>query len=218
METVTTNSRVRVRHPVFARVYPRVATWADAHGSAEHRGELLEGVHGRVIEVGAGHGANFRRYPPEVTEVIAVEPEPRLRELAQAATARASVPITVVQGTAEGLPAGDAEFDAAVASLVLCSVHDPAQALAEVQRVLRPGGELRFYEHLRSHHAGLARYQRVVDSFWPYLAGGCHVDRPTADTIEAAGFTMDKLRHFRFPPSRIPSASSPCIIGLARRP
>jgi ubiquinone/menaquinone biosynthesis C-methylase UbiE len=202
------------RHPLFARVYPRVAAWAEDHGGAEHRAELLAGVAGRVIEVGAGHGVNFGLYPDAVTEVVAVEPEPTLRGLAREAAKKASVPITVVDGVAERLPAEDASFDVAVTSLVLCSVADAAAALAEARRVLRPGGELRFYEHIRAHDRGFARYQRVVDVLWPRMAGGCHLNRPTDHTITETGFTIEHIRHFRFPSQKAPS--SPCVIGLAR--
>ncbi|WP_020672489.1 class I SAM-dependent methyltransferase [Amycolatopsis nigrescens] len=201
------------RHPLFARMYPRIAAWAETHGAAEHRAELLAGVTGRVIEVGAGHGVNFPHYPHTVTEVVAVEPEPALRAQAEKAARISTVPITVVDGVAEELPAEDASFDVVVTSLVLCSISDPTAALGEARRVLRPEGELRFYEHIRAHEQGFARYQRAVDLLWPYLAGGCHVSKPTDRTIAEAGFTIDQIRHFRFPSAKAPS--SPCVIGHA---
>lgn len=210
---MTTNTR----HAMFARMYPRINAWAEAHGGAEHRDELLAGVHGRVIEVGAGHGANFSRYPATVTEVVAVEPEPTLRELATRAAAEADVSVTVVDGTAEHLPVDDAAFDVAVASLVLCSVNSLAGALAEIRRVLRPGGELRFYEHVRAREPGFARYQRAVDVVWPFLGGGCHLTRATDDAITDAGLTIEHVRHFRFPESRFPNPSAPCVIGVATK-
>jgi ubiquinone/menaquinone biosynthesis C-methylase UbiE len=207
-----------VRNRMFARIYPRINEWAEAHGGLEHRRELLAGVSGRVVEVGAGHGANFPHYPAAVSEVVAVEPEPTLRELAHDAVARASVPVSVVDGTAERLPVDDATCDVAVASLVLCSVRDPAAAFAEIRRVLRPGGELRFYEHVRAREPGLARSQRVVDVIWPHLGGGCHLTRPTDELIAAAGFDIEHVRHFRFPErGRVPSPSSPHVIGVARK-
>ncbi|MEA2467958.1 MAG: hypothetical protein QOJ57_2084, partial [Thermoleophilaceae bacterium] len=137
-----------VHHPLFARLYALISPKAEKAGVGDHRREMLDGLAGRVIELGAGNGLNFAQYPESVTEVVAVEPEPYLRSRADEAAAAAAVPVTVVEGTADRLPAADASFDAAVASLVLCSVPDQARALAELRRVLRPGGELRFYEHV----------------------------------------------------------------------
>ncbi|HEV2062299.1 MAG TPA: methyltransferase domain-containing protein, partial [Solirubrobacteraceae bacterium] len=150
---------------------------AEDVGQREHRRELLEGLRGRVVEVGAGNGLNFPHYPPEVEEVVAVEPEPFLRERAVAAAAEAPVSVRVLDGVADRLALDDAAMDAAVVSLVLCSVPDQLDALAEVRRVLRPGGKLRFYEHVRSERAGFARAQRAADLVWPRIAGGCHTHR-----------------------------------------
>ena len=128
------------RHPIFARVYARTSPAMDAQGALEHRRALLAGLAGRVLEVGAGNGLNFAHYPPAVTEVLAVEPEPYLRGLVQAAAGQAPVPVWVVDGTADALAVADASRDAAVASLVLCSVPGQAPALGELYLVLRPGG------------------------------------------------------------------------------
>src|SRR6266508_5043868 len=106
-----------VRHPVFARIYARISAGAETKGAAEHRDEMLAGLEGRVVEVGAGNGLNFAHYPPTVTEVVAVEPEPHLRKLAQIAATDAKVVVTVVDGTADRLPLEDAACDAAVCSL-----------------------------------------------------------------------------------------------------
>src|SRR3954469_16589722 len=118
-----------VRHPIFARLYARLAAAPDPRADANRR-ELLEGLSGRVVELGAGNGLNFRHYPATVDEVVAVEPEPYLREKAKEAAVGAPVRVRVVDGVADALPARDGEFDAAVASLVLCSVPDQAVALA----------------------------------------------------------------------------------------
>ena len=204
-----------MKHPIFARIYPRLAASADSAGAGEHRDELLAGAAGRVIEVGAGHGINFAHYPATVTEVVAVEPEPSLRGRAEAAAREAPLPVRVTDGFAEALPAGDGEFDVAVTSLVLCSVGDPGAALREIRRVLKPGGELRFYEHIRARAPGFVRYQRVVDVLWPHLAGGCHLVRATDQAIAGAGFTIEQARYFRFPTPRVPA--SPHVVGRARR-
>lgn len=202
---------------MFARLYARFGAAMEEKGYADQRRRLLAGLGGRVIEVGAGSGLNFAHYPAEVTEVLATEPEPYLRRLAQRSAAQAPVPVRVVAGVAERLPAGDGMFDAAVVSLVLCSVRDQARALQEIHRVLRADGELRFFEHVRADTPILRRVQRVLDStVWPHLAGGCHTGRDTADAIERAGFHIDEMQRFRFPPGPA-QPTSPHVLGVALR-
>lgn len=213
-----TNSGAAVHHPIFARMYARMGASFEAKGGAELRDEMLAGATGRVIEVGAGTGLNFTHYPAAVTEVVAVEPESYLRARAERAATEAPIPVRILDGTADALPAEDASFDVGVASLVLCSVPDQDLALAELFRVIRPGGELRFYEHVRSDNPGFARFQRVVDLVWPKIGGGCHTSRPTEHAIEAAGFVIDHVRRFTFRPAIAAYPVSPHIVWLARRP
>jgi ubiquinone/menaquinone biosynthesis C-methylase UbiE len=215
---MATTTKREVHHPIFARMYRRMAAEFENKGASEHRDELLAGLAGRVIEVGAGTGLNFAHYPKTVTEVLAVEPESYLRTVATQAIGDTSVPIRVVEGTADELPATDAEFDAGVASLVLCSVPDQPSALGELFRVIRPGGELRFYEHVRSSTPGLARAQRALDVVWPHLGGGCHTSRDTERVIADAGFVIERIRRFTFRPAFFVAPVSPIIIGAARRP
>ena len=206
-----------VHHPVFARLWSLMSR----HEPAEirrHRDELLAGLAGRVIEVGAGAGSNFAHYPATVEDVVAVEPEPYLRERARTAAASANVRIEVLDGVADRLPAADASFDAAVACLVLCTVPDQAHALAELRRVLRPGGELRFYEHVRSDRPVLALSQRAVDwAFWPRAFGGCHTARDTQAAIQAAGFEVEDQRRMWVNPVPIAFPVASHTIGRARR-
>jgi ubiquinone/menaquinone biosynthesis C-methylase UbiE len=208
----------QVHHPVFARVYERLAQVAEGRGGAEHRRGLLAGAAGRVIEIGAGSGANFAHYPETVSEVIAIEPESRLRERALDAAARAPVPVSVYDANAHSLPFEEASFDVGVASLVLCTIPDQSRALAELLRAIRPGGELRFYEHVVSSRPREARFQRLADAtVWPRIAGGCRLARDTSAAIEEAGFEIETCERFAFSPARyLPPA--PHILGTARRP
>ncbi|MEU5051746.1 class I SAM-dependent methyltransferase [Streptomyces sp. NPDC021096] len=209
-----------VHHPVFARVYAKWSPVLDERaGVGAHRRDLLAGLSGRVIEIGAGNGLNFAHYPGTVSEVVAIEPERRLRRLAVDAAVRAGVPVDVVPGAAEALPVKSEAFDAAVVSLVLCSVRDVRRSLAELRRVLKPGGELRFFEHGVAQGRVLADVQRGLDrTVWPLLFGGCHTSRDPLASIEAAGFDMGDYRRLQVPRSRVPMPSSSCVLGVARRP
>lgn len=169
-------------------------------GGAEHRRGLLAGLSGSVVEIGAGEGASFAHYPPSVTQVLAVEPDDHLRSLAQARAASAAVPIRVVAGTAERIPVADGSVDAVVASLVLCTVADQPIALAEVRRILKPGGILAFYEHVRSDRRVVAAVQDLLTPAWQRAAGGCHPNRDTLSAISGAGFTVREYQRFGFSP------------------
>ena len=208
-----------IPRPRFARMYLRAAQKGEERGATEHRRRLLEGLRGAVLELGAGHGLNFAHYPPEVTEVIAVEPEPTLRAHAEQAAAGAPVPVRVVGGVADDLPVDDESVDAAVASLVLCSVPDQERAIAELRRVLRPGGELRFYEHVIPNCQPKRMLLQAVDhsGLWPRIAGGCHPARDTIAAIERAGFDIETSERIMFAASRF-EPSIPHVLGVARLP
>lgn len=207
-----------VDHPLFARIFHWLSRREEMAGQRELRREALAGVSGRVVELGAGNGLNFEQYPATVTEVIAVEPEPFLRQKAIEAAAATSAPVRVVEGVADALPIEDASCDAAVASLVLCTVPDQAVALAELRRVLRPRGELRFYEHVISQRPAFARFQRAADAtLWPLVSGGCHSARDTLAAIERAGFAVEACRRLAFRPTPLVAPATPRILGVARR-
>jgi ubiquinone/menaquinone biosynthesis C-methylase UbiE len=205
-----------VRHPLFARFYARLSAGMEGAGVGRVRDQLLTGLSGSVIEIGAGNGLNFSHYPASVTSVLAVEPEPHLRGIAERSAPAAAVPIKVTDGTAEQIPAADGSFDNVVATLMLCSVPDLAVALAEMRRVLRPGGELRFMEHVRAETAGCQRIQRLADAtIWPACFGGCHASRDPVTAIADAGFTIRELTRYRLPESRLPWPTSPHARGIA---
>jgi ubiquinone/menaquinone biosynthesis C-methylase UbiE len=202
-------------HPIFARVYARTSQ-AMERGIGRHRDQLLAGLSGTVIEVGAGNGMNFAHYPRQVTSVVAVEPEPHLRRLAEHSARQATVRVKVVDATADQLPAADGSVDAVVFSLVLCTVPRPAAALAEAARVLRPDGQVRFLEHVRADGRLAQAVQRLLQAtVFPALSGGCHPARDTETTIENAGFTIGELRHLTFADTQIPFPTSPLILGTA---
>lgn len=205
-----------VGHPFFARVWPVVVTHETAAVRALRR-ENLAGLSGRVLEVGAGVGTNFANYPAAVDQVVAVEPEPRFAAQARAAAAAAPVPVVVMGDTAEGFSDGE-PFDAVVCSLVLCSVRDPAGVLRRLHSLLRPGGQLRYLEHVASAGAR-GRLQRFADAtLWPRLFGNCHTHRDTERSIVDAGFEVDTSRREWTLPFWAPLPVSELALGRARRP
>jgi ubiquinone/menaquinone biosynthesis C-methylase UbiE len=202
----------------FARYLERREQRKPDPVARERRRRLLAGLSGRVIEVGCGDGRAFELYPATVTGVLAVEPDPIAREAAAERARSASVPIEVVDGTAESLPAEDGSMDAAVLVWVLCSVSDPAAALAEVRRVVRPGGELRFYEHVRSRNPLFRAAQHAVDRvFWTRALGGCRTTRDTESAIRGAGFEVSELDRGFHSSSVLTITSAPYVVGVARR-
>jgi SAM-dependent methyltransferase len=206
------------RQSRFARYLERQEERRPDQVAREHRRRLLEGLRGRVLELGCGDGRAFEHYPAEVTNVVAVEPDPTARATAAERALAATVPIEVVEGVAEAIPAEDGSFDAAVLVWVLCSVDDPATALAEVHRVLTPGGELHFYEHVRSERAPFRALQQACDSlFWTRALGGCRTTRDTTAAITTAGFEMVTLERGFHSASLLTITSAPFVLGVARR-
>jgi SAM-dependent methyltransferase len=203
-----------VDNPFFARMWIAMSS-RERPFMKRLRQENLAGLSGRVLEIGAGTGTNFEFYPDTVTEVVAVEPEQRLAVLARKAAAEAPVPVTVRTETAEHFDS-DEVFDAVVCSLVLCSVGEPEDVLRQVYSRLRPGGELRYFEHVAS--TGLrGRVQGFFDAtFWPRVSGNCHAHRHTEGAITGAGFTVTEARRLLMLPGWVPLSEA--AIGRAIRP
>jgi len=206
-----------LQHPLFARAFARAVGGMDRRGAAGHRRSILAGLQGTVIEIGAGAGSSFPLYPSTVTQVLALEPDDYLRSVARKAAANAAVPVTVVAAAAEHIPADTGSADAVVASLVLCSVKNQAAVLAEIRRVLKPGGTLAYYEHVRSRHPVVAKVEDVLTPVWGRFMGGCHLNRDTLAAITSAGFTVRDNQRFGFAVQRLnpPLAH---ILGTATSP
>lgn len=186
-------------HRWFAACYALQTKFTERGKMKELRRRLLEGVHGDVIEIGAGTGANFAHYPPEA-RVTAIEPDKHMLKRAQAQiTVLDARNIDVQLAPAEHLPFDNASFDIAVSTLVLCTVRSVPQTLAELRRVLKPGGELRFLEHVRGDGA-LARLQGLMQPAWGWFSGGCHLDRRTEEALRAAGFEFAWIKRAKLMP------------------
>jgi SAM-dependent methyltransferase len=201
----------------FARYLERRERCRPDQVHRELRRKLLAGLRGTVVEVGSGDGRSFEHYPPGVNRVLAVEPDPAARITAEERARGAVVPIEVVGGVAEALPAAEGFFDAAVMMGVLCSVPDPPAALAELRRVLVPDGEFRFWEHVRSRNPAFRLVQRSVDAlFWTKALGGCQTTRNTEEAVRAAGFRIDSLERGFHSSSVLTITSAPYVLGVAR--
>lgn len=208
-----------IDNPFFARIWSRMSA-NEPEAIRKLRRENLAGLSGRVLEVGAGTGTNFAYYPATVGEVVAAEPELRLAELARRAAESASVPVTVTTDTIETYAAREpcVPFDAVVCSLVLCSVDDPDAVLAQLFSILRPGGELRYLEHVAStgFRSGI---QRAADAtVWPRLLGNCHTHRDTEQSITGAGFEVGEARREWVLPKWVPMPVAETAIGVAIKP
>ena len=166
------------------------------------RRRVLGAAEGRVLEIGIGSGLNLPLYGPQVGGVIGLEPSPELLRMARGQAARASVPVELLEASAEAIPIESASVDTVVTTWTLCTISDTARALAEMRRVLKPGGALLFVEHGRAPEPTVARWQDRLDPLWSRLAGGCHLNRQIDALIGGSGFRIDALAHARLPGPR----------------
>ncbi|SFN94146.1 Methyltransferase domain-containing protein [Pseudonocardia ammonioxydans] len=191
-------------HRIFAAVYDRMSAPVEQAVLGPRRASLVGPLTGRVLDVGAGTGANLPHYRA-ADEVVALEPDPAMRRRLAARTDECRVPLTVDPSGADALPATDGSVDAVVFTLVLCTVPDPVRALAEARRVLRPGGRLVALEHVVGDGRP-AVWRRRLAPLWSRIAAGCRLDRDTAATVGAAGFTLDEVEHLTVGPAWAPTA------------
>lgn len=184
----------------FAAIYDPFMAGAEAGRLGGLREEVLAHLDGHVVEIGAGTGANLPHYPASVDRLSLCEPEPAMRaRLSTKAAELADERIEVLDAPAESLPFDDDTVDHLVSTLVLCTVDDLTAAVAEAYRVLRPGGTLTVIEHVASDGRVALAVQRTVTPAWRVVARGCHLDRPTVEVLEAAGFDTSRLEHADVP-------------------
>ena len=196
-------------------LYAALIARADAAGLAAKRGELVAGLTGHVVEIGCGTGAMFPYYTT-VSRVTAIEPDPAFAARARAAAAQARVRIDVVETAGEGLPLPDGSADAAVVALVLCSVTSVDDVCREIARVVRPGGELRLIEHVKSPRRVAGALMSALDPVWLRLNGqGCHMDRDPLPALARAGFDVERSEPFQIWSAGIPAF--PMRLIFARR-
>jgi ubiquinone/menaquinone biosynthesis C-methylase UbiE len=166
---------------------------------APYRARVIGAAKGRVLEIGAGSGLNLRLYGPRVSEVLALEPDPKLIGMARDNAKDATRPVALVEASAEDIPLDSGSVDTVVTTWTLCTIPDGVQALREMRRVLKPGGSLLFIEHGQSSEQNVRRWQDRVDPVWTRISGGCHLNRPISLFIEQAGFRIERLEHEYLP-------------------
>lgn len=204
---------------LMAATYDRCTAAVEAAGVAEWRRDLLADLAGDVLEIGAGTGHNLRWYPDSVQRLVLTEPDPHMRARLDAKRALVSGPavVEIRPDAADHLDVADGSFDAVVSTLVLCSVPDPDAVLAEICRVLRPGGRFVYLEHVAAtDRPGTLRWQRRLEPLWKRVAGNCHLTRSTGAAIAAAGFDVAGERREAMP--KAPAIVRTTVRGAARNP
>lgn len=198
----------------YAGTYDLFNGPAERAGLREQRHDLLTQATGATIEIGAGTGLNLPHYPPAVTRLALIEPDPHMSRRLRRRAARSGRDAEIGSATADRLPFPDASFDTAVVTFTLCSVPDEQVALREITRVLAPGGRLLFLEHVRSADPHIAAKQDKAP--FPYPLIGCHPNRDTLREIRASPLAVESIRAGELP--KTPEIERPMIMGTARRP
>ncbi len=199
----------------FSALYDRCFKAAEEAGLRDMRRGVLAGARGRVLELGAGTGLNLDLYPAEgIESLILTEPDPHMAKQLRLKLEVSGRNAELIEAGAENLPFDDDSFDTVTVTLVLCTVPDQPAALKEVHRVLKPGGQLLFLEHVRADDPGLAKWQDRLEKPWRFLGDGCHCNRDTESAIRAAGFELGDVEHGELP--KAPPIVQPLVQGSAR--
>jgi SAM-dependent methyltransferase len=200
---------------VFAAIYDPVLWTGELAGMRSRRRGLLALARGRTLELGSGTGLNLPHYPGDLDELILTEPAAPMRRRLEKAVRRSRRTATVLHAAAERLPVDDGSVDTVVSTLVLCTVEEPAAVLGEIARVLRPGGQLLFLEHVRADAARLAAWQDRLEKPWRRFAEGCRCNRATVELIDAAGFSVQHRTDGAW--RAMPAIVRPLVAGCATR-
>jgi ubiquinone/menaquinone biosynthesis C-methylase UbiE len=199
---------------IFALLYNPFLWLGEIVGMRSQRRALLGQAHGRVVEIGAGTGLNVSLYPDDIAELVLTEPDESMRrKLVRSLQGHGRI-ARILDSSAERLPFADASVDTVVSTLVLCTVPDPERTLGEIARVLRPGGQLLFLEHVRASSRFLVACQDVLFRPWRGFAGGCCCNRPTLELMRAGGFTVESDDAVW---RAMPAIVRPLIVGRATR-
>ncbi len=182
-----------MNHPLLAKIYDTALAPTERAGLRDQRRRMMEGVTGRIVEIGAGTGLNVPLYPETAAEVHAVEPDRHMLDRLVDKAPRSTVALFLYRGDAHYLPFIDGAFDAAIIAFALCTIPEPTRALNEAHRVVRSGGVLRFLEHVRSPNARTARWQDRISPMWGKVSGGCRLNQPTVEILEATLWEVDDV-------------------------
>jgi ubiquinone/menaquinone biosynthesis C-methylase UbiE len=183
----------------FSTLYDRCFKASEDAGLRDMRRETVGQARGRVLELGAGTGLNLDLYPEAIQGLTLTEPDPHMIKQLRKRVEESGRKAEVVEAPAESLPFEDDSFDTALVTLVLCTVPDPAASLREIGRVLKPGGQFLFLEHVRANDPSLAKWQDRLEGPWRFLGDGCHCNRDTVSAISAAGFDLGEVERPEFP-------------------
>jgi SAM-dependent methyltransferase len=213
LNTLNEEAVMGIRGRIFAGMYDRIMANTEKAGLSDRRADIIARAKGDVLEIGAGTGANLGRYPAHVTTLTVTEPEPAMVKRLRRHVETLGREVMVLRAPGEDLPFADDTFDTVVSTLTLCTVDDQPRTLREIHRVLRPGGQLLFIEHVRADDAKAARRQDRLNGLNRVMAAGCNCNRSTADTLAANGFAITSIEHGEL--YKAPPWLRPLIAGVA---